>query len=251
MNGWGWTLSSMLVVYLIAVEPLWGRHEYQRAQRRSATDTQALVRLYRLTVTVEWAWVGVLGVLVAVGGVAVGSLIIPPERLKLPGVVAEIGPGLVIGMIGGLVLGGVAVAIAAMRQSNSVSLPNADRFDALIPRLPRERRWFAAVAVTAGICEELVFRGFLTYYLAALVSGADALLVVVLAAGIFGVAHAYQGVAGVATTSVMGFVLGLVYLATGSLIPGMVVHALVDMRILIGPRPHEPLDGRREDPVSS
>jgi membrane protease YdiL (CAAX protease family) len=51
------------------------------------------------------------------------------------------------------------------------------------------------------------------------------------------IAHIYQGVGGVLVTTLMGAVLGLVFLATGSLIFAMAVHALMDLRLLAMPAP--------------
>jgi membrane protease YdiL (CAAX protease family) len=63
--------------------------------------------------------------------------------------------------------------------------------------------WWAAVAVSAGICEELVFRG---WFLATLRSelGMGGLSLLIAAAAIFGLAHVYQGVSGVILTAVVG-----------------------------------------------
>jgi len=102
---------------------------------------------------------------------------------------------------------------------------------ALIPVSRRERGWYAAVAVSAGIGEELVFRGFFLRLLNDL--GLDGLALVVVAGVIFGLAHVCQGVAGVLMTTVIGILLGLIYIATGSLLVAMLVHALMDLRLLL------------------
>jgi membrane protease YdiL (CAAX protease family) len=56
-------------------------------------------------------------------------------------------------------------------------------------------------------------------------------------AAVFGAAHLYQGLAGVAATTTLGAVLGLLVITTGSLLPAMVLHALIDLRILLLRRP--------------
>ena len=54
--------------------------------------------------------------------------------------------------------------------------------------------------------------------------GAMALAVV-----LFGIGHAYQGRKGATRATLAGAVLAAIALATGSVIPGMIVHALVDV----------------------
>jgi uncharacterized protein len=95
----------------------------------------------------------------------------------------------------------------------------------LIPHTERERRIFWVVSATAGFCEELFYRGFLTWYLSAWVSPIAAVL---LASLIFGVGHVYLGVAQVPKTAMIGLILAIVVSLTGSLWPAMLLHAAVD-----------------------
>lgn len=99
--------------------------------------------------------------------------------------------------------------------------------EAILPVTRREKRWFLLVSVTAGICEELVFRGF---GLAALTTASgNVWFATLIGAGLFGMLHAYQGSVGVARTAALGFVLSLPVLMTGSIIPGIVAHTVIDM----------------------
>ena len=96
----------------------------------------------------------------------------------------------------------------------------------LMPTNRRELGWFRAVAVNAGLTEELIYRGYLLWYLEPLLGTWWAAVVAVAA---FTLGHAYQGLAtvpGIAFASV-SFV-GL-YLLTGSLLVPVVVHAVVDI----------------------
>jgi membrane protease YdiL (CAAX protease family) len=60
--------------------------------------------------------------------------------------------------------------------------------------------------------------------------------VLVLAAGVaFGLAHAYQGRAGIVTTGLLGGIMAAVYLDTGSLLLPVLLHAAIDLRFLLVP----------------
>lgn len=95
----------------------------------------------------------------------------------------------------------------------------------LLPGTPDEYRGFIALSVTAGICEELMVRGYVTWIFAAYMGAIPA---VILASIAFGVAHLYQGVSGVLKTGIVGIVMGAIVLASGWLLPAMLLHALID-----------------------
>jgi membrane protease YdiL (CAAX protease family) len=95
----------------------------------------------------------------------------------------------------------------------------------VLPHNESEYRWFVVLSATAGVCEELLFRGYLTWLLGAYVGVPAALLLIAVG---FGLAHAYQGARGMLKTGAVGLVLGAIVLATGWLGPAMIIHALVD-----------------------
>ncbi len=63
-----------------------------------------------------------------------------------------------------------------------------------LPSSSLERRWFAVLSLTAGFCEELLFRGFLLRYLHNAPLHLELLLATLAAAVVFGTHHFYQGV---------------------------------------------------------
>jgi membrane protease YdiL (CAAX protease family) len=96
----------------------------------------------------------------------------------------------------------------------------------MIPRTARDERWFLALSITAGFCEELLYRGYLPWLFAPWLGRVGALLFV---AVIFGASHLYQGRQGAIRATVAGVVMVGILLATSSLIPGMIVHAVIDV----------------------
>lgn len=95
----------------------------------------------------------------------------------------------------------------------------------LLPHTARERRIFWVVSATAGFCEEIFYRGFLTWYLSVWMGPVAAVIVASL---IFGAGHVYLGVAQVPKTAFIGLILAIVVSLTGSLWPAMLLHAAVD-----------------------
>lgn len=96
----------------------------------------------------------------------------------------------------------------------------------LLPHTDREAHVFRGLALTAGVCEEIIFRGWLIAYLAAFMPAWSAAVV---GGTAFGAAHAYQGVPGMIKTGATGILTGLLYIGTGSLLWSIVIHAAIDL----------------------
>lgn len=97
----------------------------------------------------------------------------------------------------------------------------------LLPKtLPESLVWIA-VSFSAGICEELVYRGYLQRQLWNLTSSLPAALV--LQSVIFGCGHIYQGWKPAIITAVYGLIFGLVAGWRRSIIPSALAHTIIDI----------------------
>lgn len=211
--------ALLFAILLILVD---GVYVLPRERRRIASGVPTARRnLYRRTIVGEWTVALVAVLLWAREGRSWAALgLQPPTDWRLTT---------------GLALALVAAALA-VRQSVSIRRFSSDRLDKIRPRLadvdliaPRtstEYRWFMALSLTAGVCEELLYRGFLTWLLASYMPVVVAIIIVSLA---FGAGHGYQGVKGILKTATVGLVMSIVVLASGWLIPAMVIHAIMDM----------------------
>jgi len=106
----------------------------------------------------------------------------------------------------------------------------------LLPRTAHEKRLFAGLSLAAGLGEELAFRG---YALAALqLLSLSPWIAAIVTSASFGMMHAYQGVSGVLRTALVGGLLAVSVLQTGSILPAVAAHALVDLGagLVLGPR---------------
>jgi len=96
----------------------------------------------------------------------------------------------------------------------------------IFPHGGAEIAMWMALSVTAGICEETIFRGYLQRQFMALTKSAPA--GILLSAAAFGAAHAYQGFRMVILIGLLGAMLGILAYWRGSVRPGMIVHAWQD-----------------------
>jgi len=105
----------------------------------------------------------------------------------------------------------------------------------ILPQSTMELLPFLALAITAGLCEEFLYRGFAMAVLTRL--GVVAWVAVLVSSILFGLAHLYQGRGGLVSTMFVGIVLGIGRVMYGSLVPVIFWHAAVDVIAgIAGPR---------------
>jgi membrane protease YdiL (CAAX protease family) len=97
---------------------------------------------------------------------------------------------------------------------------------AMLPRTPLERAVWGAFALSAGFCEEVVYRGYLQTEIGARTTRLKGVL---LQAVLFGVAHAEQGAWGAVRIGLYGLWLGLLAEERRSLVPGILCHVGIDV----------------------
>ncbi|MFZ0885134.1 MAG: type II CAAX endopeptidase family protein [Candidatus Acidiferrales bacterium] len=120
----------------------------------------------------------------------------------------------------------VIAVLVGLRFSLGVNTQAVRAAMVLAPRSLAEISLWVVLALSAGICEEFVFRGYLQKQFLAL-TGSD-VAAVVLQALVFGAAHSYQGVRGMITIGVYGALFGVLAVNRKSLRPGMIQHFMQD-----------------------
>lgn len=222
----GLALAILLAAYALFVEPILGRWWYARLKREREQDPQALLRVYRLTLGIEWAWTAVVALIVVIApglnAAAVGVAL--PGGRYLPAA---------LGFTGYLaVILALSAVVFRRRAAAGKTVPGQAAMADLLPCTSAERRLAIIVALSAGLCEEVLYRGLLVA-LGVDLLGLAIVPAAIVAVAVFAVAHAYQGVAGVLGTCLLGGSLATLYVSTGSLLLPIVVHILVDLRSLV------------------
>jgi membrane protease YdiL (CAAX protease family) len=96
-----------------------------------------------------------------------------------------------------------------------------------LPRRAGEILLWIGVSVSAGICEELVFRGYFQRQFE--VFTRSKWIALLLQAFLFGISHGYQGVEACVKIAIFGVLYGLLARWRGSLRPGMIAHSGSDI----------------------
>jgi uncharacterized protein len=122
---------------------------------------------------------------------------------------------------------GAAFGVHWLIDSRQLGGNGARTFASLLPQSPLEILIWIAVSITAGVCEELAFRGFLQRQFHALTGNIS---LAVLAQGlVFGLFHAYQGWRNVIVISVLGVMFGMLAAWRGNLRANIIVHSWADI----------------------
>ena len=124
-------------------------------------------------------------------------------------------------------LGALALGLLPVLERFRLHDPVAgERVRLIAPRTPREFGFFYLLSMTAGIAEELTYRGLLFTLLAALLR--SWWLAAIVAAAAFGIVHLFQGWKSAGIAGLMGLREHIVVGLTGSIFVAIVVHTLHD-----------------------
>ncbi len=106
-------------------------------------------------------------------------------------------------------------------------LENSPELEDSLPQTENEYSLFKYLSITAGITEEILFRGFLIWGFSLYTNIWVASLLALLS---FTMGHLYQGTAAnLIKVSLAGAFMTGLYLVSGSLIPGIIAHAAIDL----------------------
>jgi len=219
-----------LALFLFVGVPIWDALETRAL--KTSTNPRRKVLSYRRILLVLWtaaivAWITLRSSVFFVW---------PSVRQTGPQTIgSSLGWGLAAAFLGGSLVQFVLVRYSATAREKILRAFKAIAF--ILPVTQEERAWFALVSVTAGICEEVLYRGFLIRYLSNGPWHAGLWIALAIASISFGLAHGYQGLSGIIGTALLGAVMAEIFLASGSLWLSMALHAMLDLRVLLLLRP--------------
>jgi membrane protease YdiL (CAAX protease family) len=212
-----------LLFVLLLLAPLQSARAMRMLEHNIRSNPQARIEFYRSAMLGQWVLVPVAVLASWTNGSTLATL-----GLVLPAISVE--RFLLVLIIAAIVLSqSPLIPIVHKRMIRSPSVRRSIYpLRNLLPRSDEEKRVWVGVAVTAGCCEEVLFRGFLFHYLQTYF-GAGLFAVVALSSAVFGFSHYYQGSANMLRVGFVGMLLGLTYVATDSLFFPIMLHILLDL----------------------
>jgi membrane protease YdiL (CAAX protease family) len=218
----------LIFVVLGVLLPLRGRRRLQKLLALPQISRRERLSLYASTIAFQWFAAAVVAWRVWAHGLGLDELgLVAHGRLRI----------LIASIVGAATLGGLQWF--NLRRMGRTSGKSSEFMKALaeriLPQSPAELLPYLALAVTAGLCEEFLYRGFAMAALAR--AGLAPWGVVLVSSAFFGLAHLYQGRGGLLSTLVIGAVFGTARIAYDGMIPVMVWHFAVDaVAGIAGPR---------------
>jgi membrane protease YdiL (CAAX protease family) len=213
-----WDLWLIFIVLGVLL-PLRGKLRLQKLMVLPQIGTRERLALYASTIGFQWAAAAVVAWRAWARGLGF-------EELGL--VFHGLWRILIVSIVGAATLGGLQwFNLRRMGRSSGKAREFMEVLaERILPQSRLELVPFLALAVTAGVCEEFLYRGFA---MAALTrAGLPAWSVVLLSSILFGLAHLYQGRGGLLSTLVVGTVFGTARIAYDGLVPVMIWHFAVD-----------------------
>jgi uncharacterized protein len=216
-----------LIFFLLGVIVPWrGRVRLKELLARGEVCSRERMGLYLSTMGFQWLAAGIVGWRAWAHGFGWRELAI--VRPSIP-------------MLAGAAFGSIAIGTFQWFNLRRVggSGSRGDRMRqmgrGLLPQSRAERVTFLGLALTAGLCEEFLYRGFTIAVFVRL--GLSGFLGVLLSSILFGLAHLYQGRGGLIGTMILGLLFGTLRVLTGTLIAPIFCHSAVDVVAgIAGPR---------------
>ncbi|NNF06462.1 MAG: CPBP family intramembrane metalloprotease [Candidatus Eisenbacteria bacterium] len=216
------TILDHLFVLLIAVLfPIYATVSYRRGIKKLRENPESKVGEYKFIILIQWTFVLMLAGIWAYTsrGIFDLGLNAPAAGWKL-----YVSISAVVALVALQI-----VQIKSVRSNGEERKKLREQAESVAEILPSndyEQRWFNMLSLTAGICEEILYRGFFMTYLATFIGLWPAVFVQALQ---FGLAHSYQGAPGILRTGLVGLAMGLVFAITGSLWAPILLHIILDV----------------------
>ena len=224
--------NTGLLISLIAATSIFG-------SMRAAKSSMAGHHLANYGITIAWEW--------ALAGIALWGMrlkktplreLLGERRRGARELLFDAAAAMVFWMVSILVLACLALLLRAFHLESAQK-----QIGQLAPASVSEAVLWVVLSVSAGICEEFLFRGYFQQQFTRF-SG-QAWVGVALSALLFGCAHGYEGVAGMLMITVYGALFSLLAIRRRSLRAGVIAHAWHDsitgIALWILNRAHVPL----------
>ncbi len=204
-------------IFLLAVIAAWCTWGYFVAARMRAVQNPHRPAVYVLTILWEWSLVAYIAWGAKRHGFSLRELI-GGKWNDLKDFLKDVAIAAGFWLIALFVLFCTAVALHATKAGQNIRL--------LLPQNQLEMFLWILTSITAGICEEIIFRGYFQRQFGAWTGSMPA--GVLLSAAVFGAGHIYQGWRSAIIIVVYGLLFGILAEMRKSLRPGMMTHAWHD-----------------------
>ena len=192
------------------------------------TEKKQVKRYYR---TIAWMWgpaIGVIAISLA-SGISLSDLGIRAINFNYNiwfNVIILVSSGLILTFSLRTFI--FSLASKTFREEISLEIAGDEVASSILPRTKKEKHLYLFLSFSSGICEELIYRGFMAFLLQAIFPEIPVPLLVLIPSVLFGIGHLYQGWRGIIQTGLVGAIFMCLFLVTNSLLPVMFMHFIIN-----------------------
>lgn len=215
-----WWHTALMIVLIVGLSFTGARNMHEKINR-----PLHLVSNYVLTIIYEWILAGLVLWGIHMRGFS-GRELVGEIRRGWRGWWIDFAAALIFWVIAVSLLAGIGQMLARIPGSHLNPGKIAEVTSKLAPATGAEIVLFLILSISAGICEELVFRGYFQRQFTRI--GGAVWVGVLISAVLFGFAHGYEGLPGMVLITVYGVMFSLLAIYRRGLRTGMIAHAWHD-----------------------
>lgn len=222
-------LALIIMVFLIIYLMLVG---FPRSVRHLSAR-RTFLRFYLYRTLSSWFLLGIISIILLHDGVPLASIGLRLPDPWWPTLLAFIGVGILFSLL-------LMTYLRLISDEQVRAKLSMQKSRLALPRTRSERLAWVGVSINTGIWEEIVFRGFLPWYVVHHVTffgfPIPFIWAVIFSLILFSVAHLYQGWGGVLRVGLFGISEVVLYALTGNLLASILWHLLFNVRFAFGKR---------------
>lgn len=216
-------IAVVLILYLMQVG-------FPRSARQLSAS-RTFLRFYFRRIFSSWVLLGMTGIILLHDGIPLSTIGLLLPNPWWPTVLASLGVGLLFSLL-------LVMHLRVYNDKQLAAKLATEKRRLALPRTSSERLVWVGVSLNAGIWEEIVFRGFLPWYVVHHMTffgfSVPFVWAAIFSLILFSLAHLYQGWGGVLGVGLVGITLTLLYALTGNLFASILWHFLFDVRFSFG-----------------
>jgi len=222
----------ILIVILTIYYPISGHFEIKKLKKSIADgDNNKKIKFYRETIFWSWIPVILIFLLLPISGISVDSIGIKWIHIDT----SSLSKWVVYPVIGFYffhLLYNIYLIIIfkSNKDSRAKAAKSVPHFRWVFPITPKEKRVWTLVSISAGITEEILYRGYLFYALAIVFPNLSLIHILLITTLIFGIGHIYLGKEVIKST-ILGLIFGIFYIVFDSVIPVIIIHITQDLTV--------------------
>ena len=211
--------------------PISGYNEMKKLKKSIADGDSQKVKFYRETILWSWIPIFLIFLLIPISGISVNSIGIKWIHIDT----SSLSKWVVYPAIGFFVFYllyniYLIIIFKSNKESRAKTAKSIPDFRWIFPITRKEKSVWSLLSISAGITEEILYRGYLFYALAIVFPNLSLIHILFISTLIFGVGHIYLGKEVIKAT-ILGLIFGIFYIVFDSVIPVIIIHIVQDLAL--------------------